>query len=1102
MAEISFIKDLYSKEITPFIKGKLVVTANSDTIGANSIKGDEFVVPFPDSGNDETVVFRIMVNGAEKMLRIKPTEDWDKTNINLSNLYFISAWNIADTVLEISYIPSCQLASRQQIEVLFDYDYSEKLKEKSKGHNSLSTNQIVRRLTDNYLFNYFGRTRVFVENISHSDDMWIIGSSNSALLISFDSAKKKYYIRKERKKNFPKDYIAFMQHYECLEFVDASFCEENDSKLAFQEVIAQIQDGDALLSLWNKYSDIEFHESEELQSQIGEIKFKTLITTTDYTRVELLPTEDQKKALRENSEELSTASMEVVKFKLEEEDGTKKNPSFKIKKLYLNSNRIDFFDEDRLLPDEGYIRISIVGDEIVRKRRQRAFEALQNPDKVNPMQARLLRSIVLAIENRAEEIQISDFVSRRHEIKTVITPETTDFLKTKFGIDRLTKNQEEAVRIALNTPDIAVIQGPPGTGKSTVIAAICNRLIEDAMKKSKSGIVNDKIILLSAFQNDTVEHIASKVDTLGLPTIKAGKDTVGNIRAEEDVIAIMKDRIDKALHSFSPDKIQQRTSSRLMDIRDIFRKDHDFISTRKHIEAILPDVRSIISDKLWSSWYKMFPISKVPTNDKIIKTLKRIPTDAVSYGDGGFEAITKLLMLTECPLTEAEKEVLNDAPFDDEVPTEDFLIKLSEIREKYLNAAYSEENTVSSGEDIALTDWLDEAIDYFRTYEEKSYDDNETFMISVLMALREDLQGNTSVVREAIKEYGQSLAATNQVAGGKEFAKFNEIENVVLEEAARSNPLDLIIPMVKANSRVILVGDQKQLPQLIENQIVRKAVADIDDESKRMTEQRKFEDSLFKIFFDNLHKDNLPSRCITLNEQFRMHPAIGDFISKLYYENNLKPGMGWEMQEQKKQHGLSISWAKDKVAVFCDVPLSAGSEEGRHGKYRPCEAVRIMKLLEEINRDPASKDLSIGIITFYASQVDLLFEKGLSAGYTVRNADGNYEIAPDYKETSDHREKLRIGSVDSFQGKEFDIVILSTVRSNSFDRTDGNERQVFGFLTLFNRLNVAFSRAQKLLITVGDGQMFSDEYAKTYVAGLHRFYTEFSKDTKYGNQIR
>ena len=102
--------------------------------------------------------------------------------------------------------------------------------------------------------------------------------------------------------------------------------------------------------------------------------------------------------------------------------------------------------------------------------------------------------------------------------------------------------------------------------------------------------------------------------------------------------------------------------------------------------------------------------------------------------------------------------------------------------------------------------------------------------------------------------------------------------------------------------------------------------------------------------------------------------------------------------------------------------------------------------------------------------------------------------------TPDGREKLRIGSVDSFQGKEFDIVILSTVRSNNFKRIDENNLKVFGFLTLGNRLNVAFSRAQKLVITVGDRNMFSDEFAETYVKGLY----EFNKltESEYGNRIQ
>jgi superfamily I DNA and/or RNA helicase len=230
-----------------------------------------------------------------------------------------------------------------------------------------------------------------------------------------------------------------------------------------------------------------------------------------------------------------------------------------------------------------------------------------------------------------------------------------------------------------------------------------------------------------------------------------------------------------------------------------------------------------------------------------------------------------------------------------------------------------------------------------------------------------------------------------------------------------------------------------------------------------------------------------------------MHPFIGDFISKVYYKNEIKAGL--PNQAELKRHRLELPWAKEKVAVFCDVKKSAGLEQTGKSKSRTAESQRIIKLLDEIKTDSNFENLSIGIITFYAKQVDDIFKEAAKKGYAELKADGNYEIALQYRETPDGREKLRIGSVDSFQGKEFDIVILSTVRSNTINRNHDNYKKVFGFLKLGNRLNVAFSRAQKLLIVVGDGEMFADEFAKTYVGGLYEFYIHLSTDSTYGKRI-
>ena len=63
-------------------------------------------------------------------------------------------------------------------------------------------------------------------------------------------------------------------------------------------------------------------------------------------------------------------------------------------------------------------------------------------------------------------------------------------------------------------------------------------------------------------------------------------------------------------------------------------------------------------------------------------------------------------------------------------------------------------------------------------------------------------------------------------------------------------------------------------------------------------------------------------------------------------------------------------------------------------------------------------------------------------------------------------DRISVGTVDAFQGKEFDIVILSTVRSNS----EEDLKKRVGFLNNNNRLCVAFSRAKRLLITIGDSK--------------------------------
>jgi superfamily I DNA and/or RNA helicase len=141
---------------------------------------------------------------------------------------------------------------------------------------------------------------------------------------------------------------------------------------------------------------------------------------------------------------------------------------------------------------------------------------------------------------------------------------------------------------------------------------------------------------------------------------------------------------------------------------------------------------------------------------------------------------------------------------------------------------------------------------------------------------------------------------------------------------------------------------------------------------------------------------------------------------------------------------------------------------------------------------------TIGIITFYSAQRDLIFEHLAQVGIAERDPDTQgWRISADWRMTPSGEERFRVGTVDGFQGKEFDIVLLSIVRSNTENipaQTPDNLSQFesaanrkYGHLRLDNRMNVAMSRQRRLLIAIGDKQMATGPNAEVAVPALSSF---------------
>ena len=248
-----------------------------------------------------------------------------------------------------------------------------------------------------------------------------------------------------------------------------------------------------------------------------------------------------------------------------------------------------------------------------------------------------------------------------HKHISAWSKKTEAFLREKFGIEHLTRNQEEAVEIALNNRnDITIIQGPPGTGKTTVVAAICHRLLELADKKEKDGTV--KTILASAFQNDTIEHLAAKVYTHGLPTVKVGKKSMG-VKAEERFISDFEKDLQKEIDSRGGDS-ETRVSTQLSSLAALFSKENnneDEIITS--VTEIVPEdtpIPGISFDSLREIKSGIRTFSR--KNERNLELVNSIPTTEDDYNFGNTMEIVAEVLQAGFDMNEYDIQFLENVP--------------------------------------------------------------------------------------------------------------------------------------------------------------------------------------------------------------------------------------------------------------------------------------------------------------------------------------------------------------------------------------------------------------------------------------------------------
>jgi len=344
----------------------------------------------------------------------------------------------------------------------------------------------------------------------------------------------------------------------------------------------------------------------------------------------------------------------------------------------------------------------------------------------------------------------------------------------------------------------------------------------------------------------------------------------------------------------------------------------------------------------------------------------------------------------------------------------------------------------------------------------------------------DSLKENPILLRETLLNYTRVLGATNQQTLSKKMTEVKKndsfFENVFIDEAATSSPLDLFIPMSVAKGRIILVGDHKQLPNIVNENIVKKIEKDsISGEDGVSYLASQIKTTMFERLIETAHKleekDGI-RRVITLNTQFRMHPKLGDIVSRNFYMDE----GGLKSVKPESDFAHNYKGLNNKYLYWIDVPYNEAYKEKyrvNNSRRNKDEAEKIAQHIKEALNSDTYNNETIGVITFYREQVHEIKEALRVKGIF----DDNYNLTAYYSGLD-----LLVGTVDAFQGKEFDVVYLSIVYT--YDEKDSS-RETYSRLKLFTLLNVAVSRQKKLLICVGDMKIFKTERAKNYVPCMY-----------------
>ncbi|GKY96521.1 hypothetical protein MPSEU_000611700 [Mayamaea pseudoterrestris] len=315
----------------------------------------------------------------------------------------------------------------------------------------------------------------------------------------------------------------------------------------------------------------------------------------------------------------------------------------------------------------------------------------------------------------------------------------------------------------------------------------------------------------------------------------------------------------------------------------------------------------------------------------------------------------------------------------------------------------------------SLMDKLDEAIDKLHKLKCTASRAYEPIVKELHKFIKQFRELDPLVVKNELMRTAAAVFCTLCSSGSPSILFTTDFDDLVVDEAAAATEPDLYIPFQRHPKRLLIVGDPKQLPSVV-----------VSDRAKRLG-------------LDVSLHERLMHGCqfgyILMNCQYRMHPQIASFPASRFYGSSIENGPN----VCSHAYGGNANRIDCPSYTFYQVRGMASVSDAcisHHG-----EAEVIVQLVQQLgNRAVGDNEWQsvdrIRVITFYKAQVALIRRKLRARGF----------------------DKIFVSTVDSSQGCEADVVLVSFVRG----------LDTAGFLIDNRRVNVALTRAKHQLVCVGN----------------------------------